>query len=59
MKTKSTYARLAQEIGFWLSTIAQFSVAGKKAQQSCAPAERKECNKYDLTCYSVSLIGPS
>jgi len=49
MKTKSTYARLAQEIGFWLSTIAQFSVAGKKAQQSCAPAERKECNKYDLT----------
>ncbi len=23
---------------FWLSTIAQFSVAGKKAQQSCAPA---------------------
>jgi hypothetical protein len=35
-KTKSTYARLAQELGFgsgnwfWLSTIAQFSVAGKK-----------------------------
>jgi hypothetical protein len=50
-KTKSTYARLAQELGFgsgnwfWLSTIAQFSVAGKKAQQRCAPAERKECNK--------------
>jgi hypothetical protein len=33
---------------YWFSIIAQFEVA-KRQQQHCAPAARKECNKYDLT----------
>jgi hypothetical protein len=34
---------------FWLSTIAEFTFAGIKAQYPRAPPEkRKECNEYDL-----------
>jgi hypothetical protein len=45
-EAKSKHAGLAQEIGFWLSIIADFAVAGTKVQQHCAPAEKKrrDCN---------------
>jgi hypothetical protein len=33
---------------FWPSKCAQFAEAGKRYEQSCAPA-KEECNKFDLT----------
>ncbi len=46
---KSKCAGLAQGNGFWIGIIPQIAVAGKKALQHCAPAEKKKCNKYDPT----------
>jgi hypothetical protein len=37
---KSKCAGLAQENVFWIAIIAQIAVAGKKALQHCAPAEK-------------------
>jgi hypothetical protein len=39
---------LAQEIGFWLSIVADFAVAGTKAQHHCAPTEKKRKEKKRL-----------
>jgi hypothetical protein len=41
---KSKHAGLAQETGYWLSTMYKFALASKKAQQRCAPAEQSVVN---------------
>jgi hypothetical protein len=51
---KSKHANLAQEIGF--APAFGFAELLKGAANLCTFA-REECNKYDLTCFSLSLIG--
>jgi hypothetical protein len=47
-KSQSTYAGLAQEIGFSPANVLSLLKLIKTVAKLCAPA-REECNKYDLT----------
>ncbi len=60
-KKKSTYPHAAQENGFSPAFLLSL-LRLVKAQQSCAPATREECNKYDPIvdpCFCLFLIGQS
>jgi hypothetical protein len=54
---KSKFVSLAQEIGFSAPNLCSLPWLVKGATHFLCTSKKKECNKSDLTCGSVFLIG--